>query len=262
VIEIREVEGFEQLVGLERLVEGIFGAGNRAPGWFRRKLGREGIEGRLSGIAIDRGEPSACVLVGPGSEAVARASMIGVASALRGRGVGRALIDFACARARLCGFSQLEFSSEGERIDWYLQQGFELVEQQLTMCASGLGSRDEISIGVGVEVAPIGPAAVWSWLPEIWTRTPAHERAYLELGGAKIWLSREGRAWLAQRLELEATRSGTELVRVVGQLRHAIARDTPVLLYPCTAETPTAEALLRAGFVALQQSFLVRRPTR
>jgi ribosomal protein S18 acetylase RimI-like enzyme len=255
VIEIREVESLEQLLALEGVVVRIFGAGRRAPGWFRRKLLREGIEPGLSGVAIDRGEPRGCVLVGPGSEAAARGSMICVEPALRGRGIGRELIDFARSRASARGFSQLEFSAEGDRVDWYLRQGFSIVEQQLAMCANGLGSRDEVLLGV--EDAPIGREAVWSWLPQMWTRTPARERGFLELGSAKVWLSREGRAWLAQRLELADVE---DLPHVVEQLRRSFATDTPLLLYPCPADTPITDALTSAGFAPVQRSFLVRRP--
>lgn len=267
MIEIVGVEGFEQLVALQALTEQIFGVGQRAPGWFRRKLIREGVEARLSAIAIDRasGEPCGLVLVG-GAASLGnhvRGSMIGVAAAVRGRGIGRALIDVADVRAHALGFEQLEFLCEAERLDWYLGQGFALVEHQLSLCANGLGSRDELQVGIEIEAAPLGRDPLWTWLPEIWMRTPAPERAYLELdasghGRARIWLTREGRAWLAQRLELEA---GESLANVVAQLRRRLATDTPLLLYPCTAGTPTADALTCAGFVPAQHSSLVRRPT-
>lgn len=111
--EIVEVEDFEQLVLLQGFTEQIFEAGPRTPGWFRRKLIREGVEARLSAIAIEPGsdEPCGCVLVGAAAslgERV-RGSTVAVAVAVRGRGVGRALIDFADARACACGFEQLEF---------------------------------------------------------------------------------------------------------------------------------------------------------
>jgi GNAT superfamily N-acetyltransferase len=266
-IEIVEVEGFEQLVALQALTEQIFGVGQRAPGWFRRKLIREGVEPRLSAIAIDRasGEPCGHVLVG-GAASLGnrvRGSTIAVTTAMRGRGIGRALIDFADARAHACGFEQLEFLCEDERLNWYLRQGFTLVERQLSLCASGLGLHDELPTGVEIEAAPLSRDPLWTWLPEIWMRTPTSERAYLELdasghGRARIWLTREGRAWLAQRLELD---HGEALVHVVGQLRRKLATDTPLLLYPCTAETPTTEALTSAGFMPMQRSSLVRRPT-
>jgi hypothetical protein len=188
--------------------------------------------------------------------------VVAVTRAVRGRGIGRALIDFADARAHACGFEQLEFLCEGERLGWYLRQGFVVVEQQLLLCASGLGPRDELQAGVAIDAAPLGRDPLWTWLPEIWMRTPTSERAYLELdaprGRAKIWLTREGRAWLAQRLELDCSE---DLVHVVGQLRLQIATGTTMLLYPCTADTLTAEVLASAGFVPVQRSFLVRRPT-
>lgn len=263
---INEIDGFEQLVALQALNEQIFGAGQRAPGWFRRKLIREGVEARLSAVAIDvaSGEQCGHVLVGsaPSLGTCARGSTVGVAAAMRGRGIGRALIDFADARAHACGFEQLEFLCERERLGWYLGQGFVLVECQLLLCANGLGPRDELQ--TGVEAGPLGRDPLWTWLPEIWMRTPAPERSYLELdassgGRARIWLTREGRAWLAQRLELDGPNDG--LLDVVGQLRRKLATDTPLLLYPCTANTPTAELLESAGFVPIQRSFLVRRPT-
>jgi GNAT superfamily N-acetyltransferase len=266
--EIVEVEAFEQLVALQGFTERIFGMGQRAPGWFRRKLIREGVEARLSAVAIDPDsrEPCGCVLVGGAASlgARARGSTVAVAAPVRGRGVGRALIDFADARARACGFGQLEFLCEGERLGWYLHQGFALVERQLLLSASGLGPRDDLPTNVEIEAAPFGADPLWSWLPETWGRTPKSERAYLELdaptgGVARIWLTREGRAWLALRLELDFL--ATDLMHVVAQLRRRVAAGTTVLLYPCTAGTPTAEALMSAGFVTLQRSFVVRRPT-
>jgi ribosomal protein S18 acetylase RimI-like enzyme len=275
-IEIVVAEGFEQLVALQALTERIFGVGERAPGWFRRKLIREAVEARLSAIAIDRasGEPCGHVLVGSASslgERV-RGSTVAVAASMRRRGIGRSLIDFADARARACGFEQLEFLCEDERLGWYLRQGFVLVGRQLALRASGLGPRDELQTGVELDAAAFAQDPLWTWLPEIWMRTPAPERAYLELdasslGHARIWLTREGRAWLAQRLELDWSHGpgphdhGEALADVVGQLRRRLATDTPLLIYPCTAETPTAKALAWAGFVPVQRSFLVRRPT-
>jgi GNAT superfamily N-acetyltransferase len=275
-IEIVGADQFEQLVGLQELTEQIFGVGQRAPGWFRRKLIREGVEVRLSAIAIVRSsaEPCGHVLVGGAAalETCARASAVGVVAAVRGHGVGRALIDFADARAHACGFEQLEFLCESERLDWYLRQGFVVVERQLSLCASGLGPADQLQIGAQLEAAPLGRDPLWTWLPEIWVRTPSTERAYLELdapGGAlaKLWLTREGRAWLVHRLELDELGGlpshdrGHDLVSVVGQLRRKIATGNPVLLYPCMAGTPTAQALASAGFAPVQRSFLVRRPT-
>src|SRR5690606_9778359 len=117
-----------------------------------------------------------------------------------------------------------------------------------------------------IEAAPLGRDPLWTWLPEIWMRTPASERAYLELGAsghgrARIWLTREGRAWLAQRLELDRFGAHDHLVDIVGQLRLELATDTPLLLYPCSAGSPTADTLTSAGFMPVQRSFLVRRPT-
>lgn len=269
-IEIVAVERFEQLIALQAFIEQIFGGGRRAPGWFRRKLIREGVDARLSAIAMDRGsqELCGCVLVGGSLEGRARGSMVSVAAPVRGRGVGRALIDFADAHARAQGFEQLEFACEGDRLSWYLRQGFVLVERQLLLSTSGLGPRDDLHSEVAIEVAPFGRDLLWTWLSEAWMRTPSRERAYLErdaLGGgvARIWLTREGRAWLALRLEIDflAANPGECLVDIVTQLRRTLATSTTVLLYPCTAETPTTEALVSAGIIPMQRSFLVSRPT-
>jgi hypothetical protein len=145
---------------------------------------------------------------------------------------------------------------------WYLRQGFSLAAAQLSLSANGLGPRDELPTGVEIEVAPFGPDPLWTWLPEAWTRTPRPERAYLEIDRARIWLTREGRAWLGLRLELDASAAEPgQLEDIVMQLRRAIATDTSLLLYPCTAGSTTAEALASAGFMPVQRSFLVRRPT-
>jgi len=258
--EIVGGEALADLAALEVIAEAVFGRGRRQPGWFARKLGREGVEPRLSSLAVlDPGaEICGYALLGraPSQGAVARGSGVGVLAARRGRGIGRALIEHSLARAEQAGCDAVEFLAEPERVDWYLGQGFAIAEQQLTLLSLGTGSptaslRDH-------EARPARAEPLWSWIPEIWERTPAAEQAFVELGGARIWLTREGRAWLVHRCEPS---DPAVVVRGLTELLRNLAPTTPLLLYPCPAEAPWVTALRDAGFAPAQRSFVMRRAT-
>jgi ribosomal protein S18 acetylase RimI-like enzyme len=261
-IEITGAEGLAELAALERTAEAVFGRGDRRPGWFGRKLIREGVEAGLSSVAV---EPSGAgpiapaqvqgyALIGraPSLGAVARGAGVGVLEAVRGRGLGRALLEHALARAGAAGCEAVEFLAEPTCVDWYIAQGFQVIAEQLTLLAYGTGEQPLERAAT----APPRAAALWSWIPEAWERTPASERTFVEIDGARFWLTREGRAWLVHRCELDDPR---EPDRHVAALRRRFDRDTPLLLYPCPAASEWVAALSRAGFGAAQRSFVVQR---
>ncbi|PRP94735.1 hypothetical protein ENSA5_40580 [Enhygromyxa salina] len=275
-VEILGAERLDDLGQLQATAERIFGRGQRRAGWFRRKLNREGVDPRLSAIAMRGEELLGYALLGrlPSLGPVARGAGVGVIDRARGSGIGRALLDFVGQRAGAAGCEAIEFLAEPRRLDWYLGQGFSTIEQQLTLLALGLGPegapRLEASVSQRGPVAALGSEALWSWLPEAWQRTPADERAMIQLEGrasrarARLWLTREGRAWLVHRLELSPPTRTVELdaLRELGtQLRRRVAPTTPLLLYPCAADSPWLGALYAAGFELAQRSFVVRRPT-
>ncbi|MFO7565727.1 MAG: GNAT family N-acetyltransferase [Enhygromyxa sp.] len=268
MVEIVGAEALAELAALEPIAEAVFGRGRRQPGWFARKLAREGVEARLSSVAATvpgeaLGLERICgyLLLGraPSRAAVARGSGVGVLASARGRGIGRALIEHALARAGAAGCDAVEFLAEPERVGWYLAQGFVVTHEQLTLLALGTGApaaalRDH-------ETPPARPARaepLWSWVPEFWDKTPSAEQALVELGGARMWLTREGRAWLVHRCE---PNDPAVAVRGLAALRRELAPTTPLLLYPCPADAPWLDRLREAGFAPAQRAFVVRRPS-
>ena len=261
-IEIVSAEQLGRLDALQSVAEAVFGRGQRAPGWFGRKLARERVEAGLSAIARERASGRVCgyALVGrPRSlEGRARGAGVGVAAELRGRGIGRGLLAFVHARAQAGGCTAIEFLAEPPRVSWYVAQGFAVGDEQLTLMTTGLGSGDAIACGVADEHAAMGPRASWSWLPEAWLHTPIDERAFVRIDDpvARLWLSREGRAWLVSRAELD---DAAALAPVVDALRHRVAAGAPLLFYPCPADGAASETLLRLGCEIIQRGCVVRR---
>jgi ribosomal protein S18 acetylase RimI-like enzyme len=257
-IEIVGAEALGDLAALEPVAEAVFGRGRRQPGWFARKLMREGVEASLSSLAISDNQVCGYVLLGgaPSLGSVARGSGVGVLESLRGRGIGRALMDHALARAHAAGREAAEFLAEPERLRWYAAQGFAVVEEQLTLLALGTGS-PTASLSAG-ELAPARGEPLWSWTPELWERTPASDRVHVQREGARFWLTREGRAWLVHRGE---PNDPAQVMRGLAALRRELAPTTPLLLYPCPAASAWLDALQETGFSLAQRSFVVRRAT-
>jgi predicted N-acetyltransferase YhbS len=258
-VQIVGAEALAELAALEPIAEAVFGRGRRQPGWFARKLAREGVEARLSSVALADDQIGGYVLLGRTSSqpAVARGSGVGVLAWLRGRGIGRALIEHASARAEAAGCDAVEFLAEPERVPWYVKQGFVIFEEQLTFFALGTGA-PAASLPDASGDRPDRSEALWSWIPEIWERTPSSEQALIELEGARMWLTREGRAWLVHRCE---PNDPALAVRGLAALLRNLAPTTPLLLYPCPADAPWIDALREAGFAPAQRAFVVRRPT-
>ncbi|WP_146658517.1 GNAT family N-acetyltransferase [Enhygromyxa salina] len=257
-----KIVGGEQLGELSQLqavAESIFGRGQRQPGWFRRKLTRAGVEPGLSAVAMQGDEVQGYALLGRVASlgSIARGAGVGVVEAARGRGLGRALIDFASERARAAGFASIQFLAEPERLDWYLGQGFISVDAQLSLLGFGLGREQGEPPVTAAAGARLGPAPLWSWFPEAWERTPANERAQVEVEHGRAWLTREGRAWLVHRAELSA--AGSSVSELMLALRRRIDVTTPVVVYPCSADAAWLEALLASGFEVVQRSHVVRR---
>jgi ribosomal protein S18 acetylase RimI-like enzyme len=256
-----------ELAVLESVAEAVFGRGRREPGWFARKLIREAVDAKLSSLIVSAPAASEAItpdqiggyaLLGRAASlgSVARGSGVGIVASLRGRGLGRALLEHALARVHAAGCDAAEFLAEPERVGWYVAQGFAVVEEQLTLLALGTGG---IAATLRADDPPRDPAdALWWWVPEMWQRTPTAERVFVEFDGARFWLTREGRAWLVHRSE---PNDPAVVVRGLEALRRNLAPTTPLLLYPCPAASPWVLALREVGFTPAQRSFVVRRST-
>lgn len=268
---------------LARLAERIFGRGDRAPGWLARKLAREAVDPDLSVLAVETGHPEPVsddmllgyVLVGlePG-DPVARSAGIGLVPGARGRGLGRAMVTRAAEVLARAGVAALRVLAEPAGEPFYAALGLRLVERRVTLLSEGTSTR-----GLDDLLASSPPRA-WhpdpdsaleeacAWHPGAWTRTPTHERATLELprpeGTAWAHVSREGRALLVHRLLLPTLDAPHLVLR---QLRAALPRGAPLLLYGCDPVSSITAHALAEGFspaqrFAAMQLALLDKPRR
>jgi GNAT superfamily N-acetyltransferase len=191
------------------LAERAFGAGDRAPGWFARKLLREHVDLELSRVVLD-GEPDdpqawlGYVLVGtpPSRAPAARTAGTAVVEAARGRGLGSALLRDAADRCRTRGFAALELWAEHDREGFYAKLGFTAVLRFDTLLAFARGD-PELALPAAVPwAAPADLLELHGWLREAWERTPCDARASFRCDEALSHVAREGRAFAIHRTAL------------------------------------------------------------
>ncbi len=239
-----------ELADLEPLVLRIFGAGDRLPGWFRRKLARESVDPACSSLAFGPGdELVGYLLVGaePGPpEPTAHCAGLGVLPQHRGRGLGPALVacSIAAARRRAAALHAL---AEPPLRGFYERLGFHPLAANHTLQTSGLGRRD-LDLGEHPPAAwPLPGRAVASWRAGTWSRTPTAQAATVQLEHGAAHLSREGQAILVQRLCIDADHDDTSAATIVAleALRQRFAATTPILLYGCDTVSCVTAAILR-----------------
>jgi GNAT superfamily N-acetyltransferase len=258
---------------LEALARRVFGDGDRPAGWFDRKLRREQVDLRLSPVAVAAGaearDPDAWlgyVLVGtPGSlgDAV-RTAGTGVVPRARGRGLGGRLLADAVERCASAGRRRMQILAEAEVTPFYARHGFSLVTPTVTALGFARGT---------AEPPPLEPPGPWralergehepvAWLPEAWEGTELAARHGLSWssawGPARAWLSREGVAWLVQRLV--APERGDALPALADALLRRLPAGAPVLLPLLPAEAPVTRELLASGWAPAQRGALLDRP--
>lgn len=254
---------------LESLARRIFGQGDRPAGWFGRKLRRERVDADLSPVAIradaDARDPEGWlgyVLVGtpPSLGDAVRTAGTGVRPSMRGRGIGGRLLDAMQRRVSAAGFGRVELLAAPAAVPFYLRRGFSM--RHATTTALGFGR--------GTSAALEGPPP-WCaprpdqhepivWLPEAWAGTERTHRAGLRwrspAGPVTAWLSREGRAWLVQRL---VAPRGIALVPLAAALRARLPAGSPVLLPMLPTDAPQTRALLDEGWSEAQRGALLER---
>lgn len=254
---------------LEPLARRIFGASDRPAGWFGRKLRRERVEPALSPVAIRAGadlrDPEGWlgyVLVGtPASLGDAiRTAGTGVRPSLRGRGIGGRLLDAMEGMVHAAGYRRVELLAEQAAVPFYLGRGFTMRHAITTALAFGAGHS-----AARVDPPPwraLGPGQYEpvAWLPEAWEGTEPPHRAGLRWdspdGPVTAWVSREGVAWLVQRLVAPRSAPLTDLAAM---LRARLPTAAPVVLPLLPAHEPQTRALLDAGWTAVQQGALLER---
>ncbi len=228
------------LAALQPLVERIFGARDRPPDWFRRKLAREGADPARSFLAFGPGEQVVGYLLfgdEPG-EPIAHCAGLGVLPEYQGRGLGPAMMARAVASLRAAGLVGLRALSEAPRRGFYERVGFSVGRELQTLQAHATGV-DDLDFAAHPPAPWAQPGrAVTGWRAGTWSRTPTALAATLTLadGLATAHLSREGRAILVQRLcvvgDDDAVIARTTL-RALEQLRGRFVRGAALLLYGC-----------------------------
>ncbi len=276
IVGAREVGA---LTRLEPLARRIFGPGDRPTGWFARKLRREHVDPQLSVVAVranaDPTDPDAWrgyVLVGtpPSLAPATRTAGTGVLPSVRGQGIGGRLLDEAARRSRAAGHHRLQLLSAADVVPFYLGHGFARVHDTVTLVAFGTGPAAELT-----------PPPLWrsprpdehepvAWLPEAWAGTdPRAQRGLTwiatrsEVAAAadpascvQAWLSKEGAAWLVQRIL--APRDHSLLACAAGLLAR-LPEGCPVLLPLLRAHDCATATLLEHEWVPAQRSTLLER---
>lgn len=262
-VELRSLRGVA-IDALARLSEAIFGRGDRAPGWFERKLAREGVDLDRSVLAVAAGAPGhvpedmlfGYFLVGCDlSDRVAHSSGLGVVAARRGGGLGRALVEAAAARLAGAGVDVLRVLAEPEREGFYARLGLRVTARRLTLLAHGtcpishVRHDRELAAHAKQEWSPAPTPKhaieVCAWRPGAWARTPSALAATLEpLPGVWAHVSREGRALLVQRLLVAPQR---DPLAAVAALLARTPVTMPLLLYGADPVSSITAKLMRDG---------------
>ncbi|MCY1006646.1 hypothetical protein OV079_14010 [Nannocystis pusilla] len=257
--ELRSLRGVAT-DALTALAEDIFGRGERAPGWFARKLEREDVDRELSVLAVAAGAPEhvpqdmlfGYFLIGQDpSDRLAHSAGLGVIAARRGGGLGRALVEAAAARLA-DRFTALRVLAEPEREAFYARLGLVATARRVTLLAHGTCPISPVRWDR--ELAdhakqPWSPAPtdreaieVCAWRPGAWARTPPTLAATLEpLPGAWAHVSREGRALLVQRMLVAR---GVDPLAAVAALLARTPTSMPLLLYGADPVSSITAALL------------------
>jgi len=261
--ELRSLRGVA-VDALTRLAEDIFGRGERASGWFARKLAREGVDLDLSVLVVAAGAPEhvpldmlfGYFLVGQeADDPLAHSAGLGVIAALRGGGLGRALVEAAAARLAGRGCEALRVLAEPEREQFYARLGLRVAARRLTLLAHGtcpISQVDHDRELAGHTKQPWSPAPtpsdaieVCAWRAGAWARTPPAGAATLEpMPGVWAHVSREGRALLVQRLLVAPA---IDPLAAVAALLARTPTATPLLLYGADPVSSITAALLQQG---------------
>lgn len=266
---LRPADDLAELLALEPVARGIFGEGDRPAGWFARKLRRERVDPRLTVLACRRDDPARVVgyaLLGapPSLPGVARCAGLGLLPAARGAGLGRRLVDVARRHAAAAGLREVHVLADTISRPFYAALGF----------ADRVDARTLLAHAHGPPAAPLPPPRPWDpprmrpvagWLREAWEGTddPLRTTLALALRGerhALAHVSREGRAFLVQRLLLADDAAPGDAALAADRLRVQLPAGAPVLLYG-VADPPLVDSLQRRGWSIAQASTVMAMAT-
>lgn len=258
-------ESGRALASLAPLALAIFGAGDRPPGWFARKLTREAIDAELSSLAFGTGgDLVGYLLVGDEADDptrdAAHCAGLGVLPPHRGRGLGPALVARSVAALRRRRVPALLALSEPPLRSFYEHLGFHPQAARHTLQTTGLG-RSDLDLASHPPAAwPLPGRIVASWRPGTWSRTPNHLAATLSLERGAVHLSREGQAILVQRMCVDAADDHDDHETIAAtlvaleSLRRCFAATTPILLYGCNTVSCVTAALLHTKLCHVVQT--------
>ena len=251
------------LLRLESLARRIFGDGDRAPGWFPRKLHRECVDATLSRVLVrddaDPTDPDAWLgyaLVGrpPSLPFTARTVGIGLVPEARGRGHGRALVHAIVDAARDRGFRRLIVPAERSIVPFYAALGFHQHRRVQTLLHFGCGTHDTIEFGTPRDWDDAPGTVVAAWLREAWNRTDPALRATARCDGSTFHLAREGVAIVCHRCVVDPTRSPQSAATTFDTLRSLVRDGTPLIVVHGDAVSSITAALHDRGWVAVQHA--------
>jgi predicted N-acetyltransferase YhbS len=259
-VEIVPARDVGELADLKPVAETIFGPGDRPAGWFERKLSREAVDPDLSVVATIAGRPYGYVLVGRPYAQTARTAGVGVAPELRGRGIGRALLETAGKRAKSAGFSALRSLAEPERQSFYEAAGFVVRRTNHSLLNFSTGDAREGAPPLDWDDLGDCIHEVCAWMKVAWHRTPQPSRFTLRVEDAAVaHVSVEGDAFLVQRLTVKPQRRN-EANEILTRLLASLPAPKPVLLYGCNVVSSITQSLIGAGWSVAQTASVVECP--
>jgi predicted GNAT family N-acyltransferase len=100
----------------------------RAPlglAFSREELDAETGDWHLAGFAGDQDEPGACLVLSPLSPGVAKMRQVAVAENLRGKGQGKAIVEFAERLAKDRGVAEFVLNARENVVAFYEKLGYE-----------------------------------------------------------------------------------------------------------------------------------------
>jgi GNAT superfamily N-acetyltransferase len=251
---------------VEALVRAVHGEGDRAPGWFSRKLHRECVDPHLSRLAMSTdGQWLGYVLVGtpPSTPSLARTCGAGVIAPMRGRGLGRALFEAVDLAVAAAGYAHLRVPAALEQVGFFERIGFRRTHEHATLLAFASGQRHAITFGDPLPWDITAAASLREhagWLCEAWERTEPSLRATVEIDGVVLHVTREGRAVVTHRVCAPSSLGGARVAQAIEALRERLVAPTPTLLTFIAPVSSVTASLIDAGWVVVQRSVLMEKP--
>lgn len=268
-VNVCSAEVLPDLDRLEPLMRRIFGEGDRAPGWFSRKVQRECIDPALSRLAFEGDDPldprgwAGVVLVGtpPSLHPTARTAGIGVVSHVRGRGVGRALLCAVCSAVSATGLEGLQIPADASAVGFFERLGFQPVASSITLLARGRGAKASEVLGSPRPWSCTDPPRVTGWLAEAWNLTPARQRQTQLLldGGLRLDVALEGRAWVVHRVVADAMLEDGALADALDQWLEGVPSSTVAMIAGADPVSSVTAELQRHGWAPVQRAVTMQR---